>query len=51
LVQDGELTYRLFNPAAARRTYLVSAESVKKYIANTTHHAARWGRSRRRSEG
>lgn len=40
LVNDGRLTYRLKNPAAVRRIYLISAASVDAYIANTTRHAA-----------
>lgn len=39
LVQDGELTYRLRNPRAARRIYLVSADSVERYEKNHTQVA------------
>jgi hypothetical protein len=41
LVQDNKVTWRLKNPDAKRRTYLVAADSVRKYERNTTNFARR----------
>jgi hypothetical protein len=41
LVQDNKVTWRLRNPDAQRRIYMVAADSVRKYERNTTNFARR----------